>query len=264
MLTNFIKLSFATVLLTSLVVTAAPKNPGKKLVRTPTSESGCVELNVPFKKDDSSDYTLSQLQALRNSIYAQYGYKFKQQDVSQEMAKRGCLKDDVTYSYANLSAVDKKNIQYIKAMESDLKDSEGVDFDKSWGRARSSKDRKELLKYKYCNVYKNDGSYLGLLHFGAKAAKAGSLLLTGLLDFKKTKWTDESGEATEIDGTAVQSLDATSVQSLNLSINGTWSVDASGSVQVDIDRIAKSDKAQLKISGSRYNETSILTCEIAK
>jgi YARHG domain len=257
---NFAKLLLAITLLTSLSTMAAgPKGPAKKQARKAANKVMCVPLNKPFSYQ-GDDQDLHEVQALRNSIYAQYGYQFVDAEIAKEMKERGCQADGVTYKYANLSQVDKTNIRQLKSIESEIALNTPFDFNQSWKTAKP-KERIKLLNYSYCHLYTKE-DFAGILLFDSKS-KSGKRSLSGLFDFSNVKGEDENGKSVKLDATAVRSLDATSLSSTPMTAKGLWTVDNDGNVVVEISPITKSAKTtKLQIDGQGYNDTRILTCTI--
>ncbi len=251
---NTFKITVAAILLTGLCATAATTKSSKKQARTAANIGGCVDLNKVFTLNE--DVSLEELQALRNSIFAQHGYKFTDAGVAAEMKTRNCSREDVTYAYSKLSDIDKKNIKMFKSLEAEKKEALAYDFDKSWAKA-SAKIRSEMLDNQYCHVLTEEMGQASVLFFSKKKNSDGQFILSGLINAKKAKYINEEGEKKTIDSTGIAGLDSTSISTLEMTANGSWMVDAQGNIKTSIKPLKAS---AVKIYGTDYANSRILTC----
>lgn len=257
---NFVKLVCSAALLVSLSAKAEDKKSAKP-ARKVASKVSCVELNTPFDGNDLTQYSLEEVEALRNSIFAQYGYKFTNASIAAEMKSRGCYKEAV-YNYKNLTEVDKQNVRMFKGQEEALK-SEEATFEKSWSKA-NAKQRKELLSYKYCHLVKDEETFVGTIHF-SNLKKDKNFELSGLFNLKGLKYEDQEGKTHKLDSTALRSLDSTSLQSIEYPVKGIWTINDKGDVSVSIAGATKgSEFKKITIDSTRYETSGVLGCQLAK
>ncbi|MBC7420248.1 MAG: YARHG domain-containing protein [Bdellovibrio sp.] len=262
MKTTLLKMTFAALLITGLTAVAAPVKKTHKQNRKVAQQSvSCVPLNKTFDMFEN-DLTLEEAKALRNSIFAQYGYKFTDEAVTTEMKTRGCLKENLTYSYSNLTAIDKTNIKNLKYLESNL---QVADFDKVWPKAKA-KTRAAMLKDQYCHVSdENDMGRATILHFSAKKNSDGKFILGGLVQIKKLKADmpsnedEDNGKSVTLDSTGIRGLDSTSLSVVEMTSFGTWMVDSSGDVKISLKPLKASG---VKIDGGNYKDRSVLDCTL--
>ncbi len=78
--------------------------------------------NERLKESDLSGYSMDNLRILRNAIFARHGYKFKSADLQEYFAGFDWYRSRFADVTAQLSSVEKKNIELIKALESDTGD----------------------------------------------------------------------------------------------------------------------------------------------
>ena len=264
---NFVRLTMTAILFVGLNSVAAETNKSIKPARKAASKVSCVELDKPF--DGIEQYTLEESESLRNSIFAQYGYKFTNPKIAAEMKSRGCLKEEVTYKYANLTETDKTNVKAFKAYEQTLKNNSEDDFVSSWKKsATKPKERQALLQNAYCVVKKSDeygDTYLGLLQFGDQANKDQKFKLSGLFDLTNAKYINAEGNSVALDSTSLAYFDSTSAMSVELKSHGTWFVDKSGNVVASINPVTKAGSSvKLEIGTEDFKTTNMLSCKVAK
>lgn len=227
----------------------------------------CVPLGIPFNiynDGDSSTYTAEELKMLRNSIYAQVGFKFKDSKVTEEMSKRGCLKTDRTYSSDSLQKLDKQNISLLKSYEKSLREEEAMaDFQGSWDKAaKQPKTRGKLLTGQYCYLHDASGKYFGILYF------VDGTTVSGMMNVNKPSWADfvsEEERASYMNSVAYKELDTTSAGFLDYTTKGSWGVSSEGHVQVTIATQKKSIKAGVvAVSAPNFKTQRMLECKLAK
>lgn len=257
-----IKASVVAALVTGLNAQAASHKLQKKN-RSAASKVTCVALNKKFVYDE--EYTLEEVKALRNSIFAQYGYEFTNPEMVREMKKRGCLKTDVVYNeVSSLTEIDKQNVAMLKSIETELSEYAPMDFTAEWAKADSSK-RTELLQGSYCHVHSVvDDTYYGILNFGSKKRTSGFSLL-GMLDPSKAKYKhQDSTSVSYIDSTSLRSVDSTSVYDVELPSRGTWKVDSKGNVKVSMSALNKKSEVTVAIYSNNYASTRMLECKVER
>lgn len=227
----------------------------------------CVTLGAPFNiynDGDNSSYTADELNMLRNSIYAQLGFKFKSAKVAEEMTKRGCLKADRIYTSDSLQKVDKQNISLLKIWENSLREEDAMsDFQGSWDKAaKSARTRSKLLTGNYCYLSDAAGLYFGILYFNDGKN------VNGMMNLNKPSWADSLSEderGSYLNSIAYKELDTTSATFLDYTTKGTWSVGAAGQVLLSINSEHKNVKnAVVNVSSARYKITRMLDCKLAK
>ncbi len=264
---NFVKITIAGILLTAMTSFAAgPKASTKNQARKVASKAQCVPLNKPFEFE-MYELTYEDASALKNSIYAQYGFKFSDSNVAKEMKARGCQAEGKTYQYSELTSIDKKNIKTLKYIASELRGSSEKSFNDQW-KSANSRERTRLLMYNFCHVYdiagQDDANFLGILHFGKKE-KSSKFSLKGLVDLTNIKAENEDGQPLTLDATTVRSLDATSLHLVQMIAEGHWAVQDNGQVMTEMIAIKKGSKvSKLKIDGSGLQDSGILRCDVVK
>ncbi len=225
----------------------------------------CVPLGVPFNvynDDDRSTYTAEELNFLRNSIYAQLGFKFSSSRISEEMAKRGCLRTNVTYSADKLQKVDKQNISLLKSLETSLKEEEAMaDFQGSWDKAaKSATERSKLLIGQYCYLHQADGKYFGILYFNTSTS------VSGMMNLNKPSWADfvsAEERASYLNSLAYKELDTTSAGFLDYTTKGSWMVAADGNVQLTINADNKPIKSGIvNVTAPNFKSRRMLECKL--
>lgn len=227
----------------------------------------CVPLGIPFNvfnEGESSTYTAEELKMLRNSIYAQLGFKFKDAKVTEEMTKRGCLKTDRTYSSDSLQKVDKQNISLLKSMENSLREDDAMaDFQGSWDKAaKSAKTRSKMLTGQYCYLHDSGGKYFGILYFND--AKS----VSGMMNLNKPSWADflsAEERSSYMNSVAYKELDTTSAGFLDYTTKGSWTVGADGNVLLTINADKKAIKGGvIKVTAPNFKSQRMLECQLAK
>lgn len=98
------------------------KNMEEKTDSTETSTTGYITKLSERKltENDLIDLSTTQLEILRNMIFAKYGYKFNREDLSTYFSKYSWYRPtmtDVTTVYENMSEIEKYNVDFIKSHE---------------------------------------------------------------------------------------------------------------------------------------------------
>ena len=237
----------------------------------------CVPLGVPFnvfsENTDSVDYTLEEFRMLRNSIYAQVGFKFKSAAVINEMTKRGCLRADAKYTPESLQPVDKKNASLIKSWERSLKESADMeDFAGAWAKAaKSVSERTKLLGGHYCYISDAKDKYFGILYFGMSKAAGGSDL-NGMMNLEKPSWADPMSDeerAAYKSNIKYKELDTTSATILDYATKGTWAIKEPKAGQTQLQISISSDHKKVangavEVTAENYKNGHILDCKLTQ
>jgi hypothetical protein len=198
----------------------------------------------PSSEEDGLFYQIQEAQNLKNSIFAQYGFEFKNPDVKQEMTARACLKD-IKYNYSAMPEIDRQNIHALSDLVSEYKETQGKQFDKLWKRYAKQKNQKELLNLvngNYC-VFSTDG-----------------------INPKAVFYFSEDGTvkiASNLKGVDTTSLDRTSIVDVNLSTKGTWSI-VKSELFISADTL-KMKNVKISITERfNYQDTDVLDCTSKK
>lgn len=249
------------------------------------SAPACIPLGQSWEAPLDAGYSPEEINLMKNSIYAQYGFKFKDKKIADEMVRRGCQKDNVTFDAKKIDPIDKKNADYLNEMEENAKfqDPGGV-FKKDWANAEGNpKKRKELISNSYCYLSDSSNKYFGIVLFTSKKSKNG-LYLSGMMDVTKPTWKEpykpsknedaESAaesrewEASEGKRIADKVSDTTSMQSLAFKSSGSWTINSSktdkaGKVQITMNTKHKDMKnAFVEVDTDGYNQSNILNCKL--
>ena len=149
----------------------------------------CIPLGVPLTITQEENYTIDELKMLRNSIFAQLGFKFKSQDVVDEMTRRGCLRSDLEFSADKLQTIDKKNVLILKGWEAGLEETnQALVFQMEWKKSASNPvARAKLLAESYCFLNDQTGKYFGIIHFGSGKSKT-THPLNGMMSVDRPTW----------------------------------------------------------------------------
>lgn len=99
----------------------------RSLGEAPTDEAGAASpldnpklLDKLLKVDQLKDYSLRDLQLLRNTIYARRGRGFKRESIREYFSRMEWYREDPAYTDAMLNETDKRNIQIILSVEQEL------------------------------------------------------------------------------------------------------------------------------------------------
>lgn len=248
-----------------------PKRNVAQTFSTTTGEykGKCIPLEVKnlqlFNEHDEYIYTKEEMRMLRNSIYAQYGYPFKDQIIKAEMEKRGCKKSLSNLSYKKISHLDIKNIRLIKSYEEYLKsDLRRNKFDEQWN-TEDKEGRIDMVKGHYCYlIQKNENSLKGVINFNSKKQKDGHYKLDTMMSPDNPKWAVNPGPEEEKEyknKLNKRELDMTDLGSLfDYEASGSWFVGDDKNVRVTIGQIKLNDQI-IEISGELYKEKEILVCK---
>jgi hypothetical protein len=262
---TFVKITFAALLVTGLSAFAASTKTMKtgktahkaapRKGRIPASDFQCVPLNVPYVLDESQAIELTEVTMLRNSIYAQYGYKFKNAYIAQTMVDLGCQNTTAVYNPTKLTAIDKQNVSMLKRVEAEMKGNQSAHFVADFKKATAAQ-RAEMISGNYCQLYssKGDGSYIGIISFTSNGH------LVGTVD-GKGRVRDDGTSFTNVDSTTMQSFDTTSMYGLEFPAKGKWGIDGSGDLTISISPVGSNLKVTL--TDSEYLRTSMLECTVA-
>lgn len=255
------RLLITTIVGLSLTISAQATEPKSKISQ---EKINCVPTGIPLNLVDEGTYSAEELNMLRNSIYAQVGFKFNTPKIADEMARRGCLKTDKKFTADSLDKVDKKNASLLKDLEQSLLDQSGwTDFQGSWEKAaKSEKKRADLLTFKYCFLSDAAGKYIGILNFGENKK------LSGMMDVNKPSW-GESLPAEQrnayINGVANKELDSTAASFvLDYSTKGSWSVSSDGQPKISIAAKNNIKDVGVTISSPNYAVNGMLDCKLTK
>lgn len=221
-----------------------------------------ISLNLGYETDELT-YTADELAMLRNSIFAQMGFKFQTPHIAVEMERRGCLNKDVTYSADKLQEVDKTNVSRLKAMEEALRESEvAMDFEGAWNKTSKSRERAKLLVGNYCYLSDVAGKYFGIIYFDSNKQ------LSGMMNLNKPSWAEtltDKEKAFYNNSVAYKELDTTSAVLLDYATKGSWLVADSGKAQVTINSSHKNVKnAVVNITSAHYKNSRMLDCQLAR
>ncbi len=259
--------------LSLISVVAAAKAADRKVAQ----KVECVPLGVPFnvfsENTDSVDYTLEEFRMLRNSIYAQVGFKFKSAAVTNEMTKRGCLRADAKYTPESLQPVDKKNASLIKSWERTLKELVVMDdFAKDWAKGEKSVSaRTKLLAGNYCYLSDAKDRYFGILFFGMNKTAGGSDL-NGMMNLDKPSWADPMSDeerAAYQSNIKYKELDTTSATILDYATKGTWVIKEPKAGQTQLQITINSDRKKIvngavDVTVPNYKDTHMLECKLTQ
>jgi hypothetical protein len=99
----------------------------RSLGEAPTDEAGAASpldnpklLDKLLRVDQLKDYSLRDLQLLRNTIYARRGRGFKRESIREYFSRMEWYREDPAYTDAMLNETDKRNIQIILSVEQEL------------------------------------------------------------------------------------------------------------------------------------------------
>ena len=99
----------------------------RSLGEAPTDEAGEASpldnpklLDKLLRVDQLKDYSLRDLQLLRNTIYARRGRGFKRESIREYFSRMEWYREDPTHTDAMLNETDKRNIQIILSVEQEL------------------------------------------------------------------------------------------------------------------------------------------------
>jgi hypothetical protein len=272
------KVVFAGIFALSFVL-AKDSKPRKVAEEIPV----CIPLGKPLEIPSEAGYTAEELNLLKNSIFAQYGFKFKDKKIEDEMVKRGCQKDNVAFDARKIDPIDRKNAAELSSMEDDsrFRDPAGA-FKKDWSNSMGNpKKRRDLISRSYCFLSDSNDKYFGIVYFGTEKAKRG-FSLKGMMDLANPTWigyvnpADEQDEesramqAEESKRLASKVFDTTAIHSLDFQTNGSWTVnstksDKAGLIQITMNTKHKNMKnAFLDIDTDGYNTTNILNCKLVE
>lgn len=222
----------------------------------------CVPLDKEFIVDYDHEYSAQELNLLKNSIYAQRGFVFKDQEIAKAMDTRGCTVK-MAFSYDKMTSWDKKNVMMLKALE---EQELGEDFQRPFRDAKTPRDRAVVLIGHYCYLTDAAGKYIGILNFGAHK------VLNGMMNLDAPTLASDGfspeDKAAYGDMIKKRELDSTSASFvLDYGTKGNWlATDDKEGVQITITTAdSKSLKeASVKITTSKYRQTGMLACQLAK
>ncbi len=232
----------------------------------------CISLNTPLNLGDNQGYTAADFRSLRNSIFAQHGFKFEDKEVNDEMAKRGCLKPEVVYTPDKLTSIDKKNVALLKQWETQaLETDPAAQFEHDWKKSHlSPRARALLISQHYCYLSETDGKKIGIIYFDYKS-RAKTQNLRAMMNLSMPTWAkglDKSERASMKTMVSQGTADTTSMYSLELKTKGNWIVSDSGSTDSGSVKITletenkKMILSKIKISAENIASSGMLSCQL--
>ena len=249
---------------TNISVFAAPEKKAERKVAQETKVT-CAPLEKEltiYKDDGSLLYNFDELGLLRNSIFYQYGYSFKNTEIQKEIEALGCPPIDSTRKVSTMGDIDKANVKQIKEAEEKLRNELNLNFNKDWKNASINKKVK-MLKESYCYLFAASKTLLGIINFG-NLRKLGRYELNAMMDVTNPTWIDGFSEddkknyknrldKLEFDSTSMSFL-------LEYPTKGTWYV---GKSDVFIN-IGTMKDAKISIDGTTFNSTGVYNCKLLK
>lgn len=234
----------------------------------------CAPLGLALNIADEEGYTADDFRMLRNSIYAQFGFKFKSSEVANEMVKRGCQKTEIVFSDDKVQGVDKQNVRYLKMWEQAMNEADKMtNFQSAWDKAASSpRKRAKLLANNYCYLSDAKGKYFGILYFSADKSVS-NYELKGMMNLEKPTWAEpmtDKERAEYQNSVAYKTLDTTSAVVLDYSTKGLWTINDTrtpnlGQLQINMATDHKTVKNALAVvTSAKYKETRMLDCKLAE
>lgn len=88
-------------------------------------------LDQLLSKEQLKNATLSQLRLIRNTIYAKYGYTFKQKELQEHFSKFDWYSPKFNNVNNQLTPIDKSNLDLIIKLENDYKNNEYISWTKN-------------------------------------------------------------------------------------------------------------------------------------
>ncbi len=237
-------------------------------------KSSCVPLGAPLLVTGDEGYTAEEFRMLKNSIYAQFGFKFKSSEVANEMAKRGCFKTDMVFSEDKVQGVDRQNARMLKVWEQTMNESDQMtNFQGDWDKAASSpRKRAKLLAHHYCYLSDAKNTYFGVLYFTPNKT-AGAFELNGMMNLEKPTWAEPMTDKERAEyqySVAYRTLDTTSAVILDYASKGTWAINDTrtknlGQLQITINSDHKNVKNLLvDVTSAKFKEARMLDCKLAE
>lgn len=210
-------------------------------------------------------YDLEEMRMLRNSIFAQYGYPFKDQAIIAEMKRRQCTQKDSGLDYNKMSALDTNNVRLLKSHEeyfsSDLRKN---DFDKQW-KVESKEGHFEMVKGHYCYLtQKGDQKLKGVIYFNSKKQKGSTYKLEAMMNTDKPDWAVIPGS----DSIAKEYKEKLNSKDFDMTdLGSTFEYNHSGSWTIEADKLVhiklpddKIDNATVQVSGEHFKDKEVLFC----